>query len=153
MCGLPGSGKTTCAKKLEQTHNAVRFSLDEWMIALYGHHMSRELFDARLERCKNLILETAEKLLVRGVSVVLDFGFWKRDERQQMKAWLETRNLDYKFYYFDLPFETLWERLEVRNNKLPNGTFEVSRDMLELFWGWFEVPTDTENLTLVRVVA
>ncbi|WP_424949772.1 AAA family ATPase [Deinococcus sp.] len=36
MVGLPGSGKTTLAKQLEQRHSAVRFTPDEWMMPLFG---------------------------------------------------------------------------------------------------------------------
>lgn len=100
MCGLTGSGKTTFAKELELERSAIRFSLNEWMIRLYGHHMSRELFDKRFELCKSLILETAEKLLKVDVDVIRDIGFWKREERGAMKTWLETRSLSYTFYYF-----------------------------------------------------
>jgi predicted kinase len=36
LVGLPGSGKTTVARKLEREHHALRLSLDEWMIPLFG---------------------------------------------------------------------------------------------------------------------
>ena len=34
VCGLPGSGKTTFARSLENRLHAIRFSADEWMDAL-----------------------------------------------------------------------------------------------------------------------
>ena len=34
VCGLPGAGKTTLAKSLEQSLQAIRFSAAEWMEAL-----------------------------------------------------------------------------------------------------------------------
>ncbi|MEY2425139.1 MAG: hypothetical protein QOI61_711, partial [Actinomycetota bacterium] len=34
ICGLPGSGKTTLAKELEQSMPAVRFCPDDWFVAL-----------------------------------------------------------------------------------------------------------------------
>ena len=34
LCGLPGSGKTTLAKKLENERQAIRLCPDEWVIAL-----------------------------------------------------------------------------------------------------------------------
>ena len=36
MVGLPGSGKTTYAKKLAEEVGAVRFTPDEWHIFLFG---------------------------------------------------------------------------------------------------------------------
>ena len=34
--GLPGTGKTTAARRLEAEHNAVRLTKDEWVKALFG---------------------------------------------------------------------------------------------------------------------
>ena len=31
VCGLPGAGKTTLARKLERNLRAIRLSADEWM--------------------------------------------------------------------------------------------------------------------------
>lgn len=47
VCGFIGSGKTTYSKALAEKHGAFRFSIDEWMIPLYGEHMEREVFDKR----------------------------------------------------------------------------------------------------------
>ena len=86
LCGLTGSGKTTYAERLEREHSAVRFSVDEWMIALHGHHMPREVFDERLAAIKDLLWDVARRLLALGINVVLDFGFWKRAERLDFKV-------------------------------------------------------------------
>jgi hypothetical protein len=36
IVGLPGAGKTTRARELENVHRALRFTPDEWMISLFG---------------------------------------------------------------------------------------------------------------------
>ncbi len=36
MVGLPASGKTTRAKEIEETWQALRLTPDEWMIPLFG---------------------------------------------------------------------------------------------------------------------
>ena len=36
VVGLPGSGKTTVARKLEREQHALRLGPDEWMIPLFS---------------------------------------------------------------------------------------------------------------------
>ena len=151
MCGLTGSGKTTWAKRLEREHNAVRFSVDEWMIDLYGHHMPREVFDERLAAIKDLLWSVAQRLLALEVNVVLDFGFWKRAERLEFQSRVRTVNAVPILYFFDLPLAELRRRLAARNEALDEGTFEVTPEMLEMFASWFEPPTEAEGFDLVRV--
>jgi predicted kinase len=40
--------------------------------------------------------------------------------------------------------DELWARLSKRNANLPQGTFPVSREQLEMFDGWFERPSADE---------
>ena len=151
MCGLTGSGKTTYAKRLEREHSAVRFSVDEWMIDLYGHHMPREVFDERLAAIKDLLWDVARRLLTLGVNVVLDFGFWKREERLKFKNRTEEVGATPTLYFFDLLLAELQRRLAARNETLDEGTFEITPEMLETFSSWFEPPTETEGFDLIRV--
>jgi predicted kinase len=41
ITGLPGAGKTTRAKELEQQNRALRLTPDEWMIPLFGDSEAR----------------------------------------------------------------------------------------------------------------
>jgi predicted kinase len=41
VCGLPGSGKTTHAKQLEQELRAIRLCPDEWITALGCRALAR----------------------------------------------------------------------------------------------------------------
>ena len=150
MCGLTGSGKTTCAKRLEREHSAVRFSVDEWMIDLYGHHMPREVFDERLALINDLLWNVARRLLALGVNVALDFGFWERAERLEFKNRTEEVGATPLLYFFDIPLSELQRRLAARNETLDEGTYEITPEMLEMFSGWFEPPTESEGFTVVR---
>ena len=71
VCGFIGSGKTTYSKQLADKHSAFRFSIDEWMIPLYGEHMERDVFDKRLATLQDLFKESALQLFSLDVSLLL----------------------------------------------------------------------------------
>lgn len=114
LCGLPASGKTTLAREIEQV-GAIRLSSDDWMVPLYGQHMPREVFDARLSTVRELQWEMAAKLLNRGVDVVLDEGFWRQTEREAYRAKAEALGADVGLIYLNVPPEELRRRLTIRN--------------------------------------
>ena len=75
MYGFIGSGKTTYATQLEKDLPALRFSVDEWMIALYGQDPPESKFEERYIRTVDLIWNVATRVLELDQDVILDFGF------------------------------------------------------------------------------
>lgn len=112
LIGRVGAGKTAFARAQEHERNAVRFSLDDWMTHLYGHHMPRDLFDSRVQLCMDLILDLTERLAALGVEVVLDCGFWKRKTRQDVWDRFTRSGTTVQAWYFDTPAHIRWSRLE-----------------------------------------
>ena len=53
--GYIASGKTTYAKKLEGATNAIRFTLDEWIVHFYGDNPPIDRFDQYESDVKNMI--------------------------------------------------------------------------------------------------
>lgn len=148
LCGKTGSGKTTYAMKLEQ-QGAVRFSLDEWMIRLYGHDMTREVFDQRVRICEGMFLDLAEMLASRGLDVVIDSGFWRREARDRARRRLAHLGIAIELLYFQVPDRVLRERLQARNAALPAGTYVISEEMFATFSAWFEAPDDSEGAVFI----
>src|SRR5208282_4573232 len=82
VCGLPGSGKTTLAKRLEATLRAIRFCPDEWMGAL-----SLDIYDeGKRAKIEALQWKFAQSLLALGLTVILEWGTWGRSERDTLRA-------------------------------------------------------------------
>lgn len=81
LAGLNGAGKTTLARHLEVTLPAVRFSLDEWMLRLYGLSFDDPLYPDRAETCRGLIWDLTAQIIRAGSSVVLDWNMWSRSRR------------------------------------------------------------------------
>ncbi|OQQ04648.1 AAA family ATPase [Vibrio campbellii] len=150
LCGFIGSGKTTYSKALAEKHGAFRFSIDEWMIPLYGEHMEREVFDQRLATLQDLFKESAQQLFSLGVPVIFDFGFWRRSDRESFIKWASDVGIESEVHYLDVPFDTCKQRASLRNSDLNSKSYHMTPEMLDLFWSWFEIPTDSENVVWVK---
>lgn len=72
ICGLPCAGKTTFARQLEQTHQALRFTPDEWHIRLFGMDFAEDepLHDARHNLIETMQWELAARALTLGLNVI-----------------------------------------------------------------------------------
>lgn len=142
FCGLPGSGKTTAARKRERETGAIRFSTDEWMADL-----GVDYFDEMRDRLQARLNELWKELLERGQSVILEDGTWKREERDGLRRVAERLNATTEMHYFDIPFAELWRRLDVRNANPAYGTVPITRELLEESWHRIQRP-DTAELSL-----
>jgi predicted kinase len=151
MVGLPGSGKTTLASQLESRQAALRLSVDEWHVRLFGndvHDDSDEadfaVHNARHSAIEALLWETATRVLVLGVDVILDFGFWTRSERDQFRAKAHDLGAGFRIHFADVSEQMLLERIRSRNAQLPPGTFHIPETKLKDWMRVFEPPSPDE---------
>src|SRR5256885_16747721 len=106
LCGLPASGKTALARDLADAYDAVRLNPDEWESAL-GVDPFDQGFQARLEA---EFWELAQRLLVLGTSVVLEWGFWARSERDEKRDAARTLGVAVELRFLDVPYDELVRR-------------------------------------------
>ncbi|MFC6159264.1 AAA family ATPase [Kribbella jiaozuonensis] len=141
IVGLPGAGKTSWARRLEEERKAIRLTPDEWVEALF--HTS-EVNGRRWVLESEMLWGVAARALELGVDVILDYGCWSEEERDLFRTRAQQLGASAEIVVLDLPLQTLWERLEERNADLPAATFKVSRAELEEWSAMFEVPTAEE---------
>src|SRR5512139_2524794 len=70
--GLPGTRKTTVARRIEVEEKALRLTKDEWVKALYGLANPPSASDV----IEGRLIEIGMRALELGVNVVIDFGLW-----------------------------------------------------------------------------
>lgn len=147
FCGLPGSGKTTVARGRERETGAIRFSTDEWMADLGVDYFDpmRDSLQARLDALWKELLE-------HGQSVILEDGTWKREERDGLRHLAKSLNALTEMHYFDVPFDELWRRLEIRNALSTHGTAPISRRLLEECRHRLQRPDEAELSLFDRTV-
>ena len=96
--GLPGTGKTTAARRIEIEQRALRLTKDEWVKALYGHENPPSAHDV----IEGRLVEIGLRALELGNNVVIDFGLWSRDERSALRQAAADRGAMVEMRYFDL---------------------------------------------------
>ena len=144
MCGLPGSGKTTRAKKLEHEQKLVRLSPDEWILNLYDHRLDHEHHEQAREQVEKLQWELAKRLLILRQSVVLENGFWSRNDRQKHRKEAQALGAEVYIDYEDVPIEELWRRASIRPETQDVGMLHFTKKDLEEWVNIFEPPTTDE---------
>ena len=136
LCGLPGSGKTTRGRQIEGRLGAIRLAPDEWMEAL-GLNLWDEAARARVEA---LQWDLARGLLLRGLTVVIEWGTWARSERDALRVGARTLGVAVELHHLAAPPEVLFERIRRRAQEDPRIQFA---DILR--WSEaFQTPTRDE---------
>ena len=144
MCGLPGSGKTTLASRLELERPALRLTPDEWIVRLFGAALTPPTLDWCRDPVEEVQWAVAERALSLGVNVILDFGFWTRREREEFRSRVAALGAASEVHYLDVPLPVLVSRLTARNAALPPYSFRVTEGQLRRWWGLFEPPSAEE---------
>jgi predicted kinase len=144
ICGLPGAGKTTLARHLEAETHALRLCPDEWIEELVTNAADRAELDRLRAPVEKLQWTMAQQLLSLGVSVILENGFWSRDERTVCCGTAKQLDAQVVLHFLNIPKEELWRRIQMRNAGLPDGGFRISEHELDKWCTWFTPPGETE---------
>ncbi|MFE3143716.1 AAA family ATPase [Streptomyces scopuliridis] len=140
LCGLPGSGKTTLAKRLTRAIPAVRLCPDEWLADL-----GADLFDEQMrDRLERRFWAHAQDLLRLGQTVILEFGFWGRSERDEKRLAAHALGVPVELHYLAASADELCRRLESRCLRGEPGTVPVGRELLKEYVRLFQAPDDDE---------
>ncbi|MBI1327865.1 MAG: AAA family ATPase [Alphaproteobacteria bacterium] len=139
VCGLPGAGKTTHAKKLAGELSAIRFCPDEWMEKL-GINLYDETTRSKIE---TLQWEIAQAVLQAGGTAIIEWGTWGRSERDTLRLRARELGASVELHYLTAPIEELYKRVQLRGKEDP----PIRKEDL-IAWGKIFQPPDATEIKL-----
>ena len=149
ICGSTGAGKTTYAQAMADDVGGICFSIDEWMVTLFGNDAPKDLtpawFAPRVSRCEMQMWAMALRLGQQGIPSILDLGFQRREHRQKFASLIEASQFSAKLHVLDVDASVRWERVQSRNSA-PGKTFsmEITRGMFDYIETIWERPSEQE---------
>ena len=152
ICGKICSGKSTYAEQLRIQNNAVLLSTDEITLALFGQHCG-DNHDEYVERTQNYLFNKSLELIEVGINVILDWGFWLKEERDYAREFYNSRNIECEFHYINISDETWKARLKKRNSEViaeTTSAYYIDDNLAEKFAAIFEVPSEDEIDVIYR---
>jgi predicted kinase len=148
ICGKMCSGKTTYAKSLIKMNSAVLLSCDELTTLFFGPDGGAEHY-VILDKTQKYLFNKSLEIIESGIDVIMDWGFWKRAERQEAVMFYDKNNIAFEWHYVDAPNDVLVRNLNKRNREIETGqltsAYSFPEEIARSFWNeMFEIPAKDE---------
>lgn len=151
MCGKMAAGKSTYARALARTKNAVLLVQDEFFGTLYpGEILSIQDFVECSARVRDALSPHIRDLLSRGVSVVLDFPGNTRAQRRWFRELFEGADVGHELHFIDVSDELCKLQLRRRSEALPAGSAWTTDAEFDAITAYFQAPAEDEKFNVVR---
>ncbi len=147
ICGKICSGKSYYARELKEKHNAVILSTDEATFDLIKNEQG-DFYNEFAKRVNLYLRKKAVEICRANANVILDWGFWTKNDRKDISNFLKENNVEFEWHYIDID-DKLWkENITVRNKKIQDGKggsdFFVTDELLKKVISLFEIPSTEE---------
>lgn len=134
MRGKIGAGKSYRARQICAENGAVLLSMDAVMEAAHGNACIGRDNHLRAEAgLLTYFLDLTRVLHSKGISVVIDHGFWTKTELSHATDYLDANGIPYTVVLMEADFETRLGRVQDRKDGKP-----FTKEKLIRFDGYFE---------------
>ncbi len=124
--------------------------MDEITLEVSGGNLG-ENHDEYVNKAKLYLLKKSVEIVKSGTSVVLDWGFWTKAERENTKAFYHDNGIETEMHYLDISEEQWQRNIRKRNAEVLTGKTSanyVDNGLLTKFVSCFEVP-DKNKIDIV----
>ncbi len=146
ICGKIASGKSYFADKLKKENNAVILSCDELFKMIFKDDQG-EKHDEITKRIRQYIYKKSVEIVRAGTDVILEFGFWSRENRKSVSEYYKQCGIQTEWYYIMISDDDWKLNINERNKEVLAGrsdAFFVDDGLLQKMNNLFEEPMESE---------
>ena len=103
---------------------------DEWQVRLFGQDVEEPEHNARHDLIEALLWDVAARALALGTNVILDFGFWAREEREDFRSRAKRLGASSEVHFLEVSEDELLHRLAARNAQPSDRVFHIPEELL-----------------------
>ena len=146
MVGFIGFGKTTIAKQLSKTIPAIRLTHDEFMVKRYGRNPDD--FQTKYDIIDQEIRKKTAELIKSGQSVILDYGFWTHQKREEYHNWAKTLTDDVVFHCIYCEMDIAKQRILARTEN-DTDSLEIDANTFDILALKYEPWSDDDKYPVI----
>ncbi|MBS4196740.1 AAA family ATPase [Bacillus sp. FJAT-49870] len=120
---------------MKEKYNAVVLSCDDLMLTLYDEQLGSN-HNAILKKCKEYLYGLAKQIVETGTNVILDFGFWYKSERDEIRKYFNEKQIKTEMHFIRIDDETWKRNIEKRNQDVKGNnvkSYYIDGNMLSRF--------------------
>lgn len=139
------------ARALAHQENAVLLVQDEFLDRLYpGEIVDIPGFVKYSARLRTALMPHIHALLLKDVSVVLDFPGNTKTQRNWFRDLFEGAKVGHELHFIDVPDEICKVQLKERSKGLPAGSAWTTEAEFDAITAYFQMPTAEEGFNVIR---
>lgn len=152
ICGKIASGKSFYCRRLMKRAPALLLSVDEVTQRVFDKDLGRD-HDRISGKIRGYLLDKAVEAVRLGVNVVLDWGFWRKADREECAVFFQERGVATEWHYIEVG-EDVWRMNIARRNAAvlagEDESYYVDEELLEKLRKAFEAPQPGEMDVVYR---
>ena len=147
ICGKICCGKSYYSKHLKERENAVVLSCDELTDVLFDNNLG-DKHDEMSKRIWKYLLKKAEDIIKTNTNVILDWGFWSKNDRSYINDYFNSKNIVVEWHYINIDDKSWQKNINERNQRVLDGyggsDYYLDEGLMKKLLSKWESPTKDE---------
>ena len=147
VCGKICSGKSYYSNQLKKQLNAVVITPDEATYELINNEQG-EFYNVFSERLNKYLTRKVGEIAQAGANVIFERGLWSKKERQEIRAYYQSKGIDCEIHYVFVDDDTWKQNIQERNQRVLEGKggsdFYLDEGLMIKLEEKWEEPTNVE---------